>query len=69
MGRNEKNVDRLVRVAIALAAVGVAALLGVGSVAGIVLLVVAAVMVVTAAVGFCPLYALFGLSTCPVDQP
>jgi len=32
----------------------------------IVLLVVAAVMGVTALTGFCPLYALFGISTCPV---
>ena len=33
---------------------------------GIVLFVVAAVMLVTAAVGFCPLYRLFGISTCKV---
>ena len=35
---------------------------------GIILLVVAGVMAVTAAVGFCPLYALFGFSTCPVKR-
>jgi hypothetical protein len=37
----------------------VALVLGPGSVAGIVLLVLAGVMAVTAAVGFCPLYVLF----------
>jgi hypothetical protein len=46
----------------------VSAAVGFGTVAGIVLLVVAGVMVVTAAVGFCPLYAVFGVSTCPVRQ-
>jgi hypothetical protein len=29
----------------------------------------AAVMLVTSAVGFCPLYVLFGISTCPVRSP
>ena len=41
---------------------------GVGTAWGIVLLVVAVVMVVTAAVGFCPLYRLFGISTCKVPN-
>ena len=50
---------------------GVAALLGAfamgsGSVAFVLLLVVAAVLLVTAAVGFCPLYRVFGMSTCRV---
>ena len=43
---------------------GVVALaVGAGTVAGVVLLVVAAVLLVTAAIGFCPLYRLVGLST------
>jgi hypothetical protein len=29
----------------------------------------AAVMLVTSAAGLCPLYALFGISTCPVKSP
>lgn len=66
MNRNESNLDRIVRLVIAAVAVGAAAAVGIGTVGGIVLLVVAAVMVVTAAVGFCPLYAVFGVSTCPV---
>jgi hypothetical protein len=32
---------------------------------GIILLVLAGIFVVTSIVGFCPLYALFGFSTCP----
>lgn len=65
MQHNENNVDRIVRVVIAAAAVALAAVVGFGTVLGVVALVVAAVMVATAASGFCPLYALFGVSTCP----
>ena len=44
-------------------AAAVALVLGAGSVAGIVLLVVAGIMAVTASVGFCPLYTLLHLNT------
>jgi hypothetical protein len=65
MTRNMGNADRLIRgVLAAPAAVLAAFLLGAGSILGIVLLVVAAVMAVTAATGFCPLYALFRVDTC-----
>jgi hypothetical protein len=68
MKTNEGTVDRIIR-----AAVGVAALLGAfamgsGSVAFVLLLVVGAILLVTAAVGFCPLYRVFGMSTCPVAK-
>lgn len=66
MQRNEGIADRAVRVVIAVAAAIAAMLVGAGSVVGIVLLAVAAIMLVTAAVGFCPLYRIFGVSTCAV---
>ena len=65
MRHNENTVDRVVRLVIAAGAVALAAVVGFGSVVGIVSVVVAVVMVATAASGFCPLYALFGVSTCP----
>lgn len=65
MKKNEGNVDRIVRLVIAAAAVVVAVASGLGSVVGIIAGIVAVVMVVTAAIGFCPLYALVGVSTCP----
>lgn len=37
-------------------------------IAGVVLLVLGAVFVLTSLVSFCPLYAPFGISTCPVNQ-
>jgi Mn2+/Fe2+ NRAMP family transporter len=55
--------DRAVRAVIAAVALVVAIVIGAGSVPGILLLVVAALMGVTAAVGFCPLYALFHLDS------
>ncbi len=67
MTRNESNIDRMIRVVVAVAAFAAALAVGIGSVLGIVLAVVGVVMLVTAAAGFCPLYRLFGLSTCPVN--
>ncbi len=63
MSANESTVDRVIRLIIAFVAGAAAFAVGVGSLLGIVLLVVAVIMLVTAAVGFCPLYRLFGLST------
>jgi fatty acid desaturase len=63
--RNEGTIDRVIRVVLALAAGGAAVAIGISSLWGIVLLVVAAILLVTAAVGFCPLYRLLGMSTCP----
>lgn len=63
MKQNIGGADRIVRIVLAaLLAVG-AWLAGLSSVGGIILLVLAAVMLVTSAVGFCPLYLPFGFST------
>jgi hypothetical protein len=60
MSVNMGSLDRRLRgFLVAPAAVIVSVLVGVGSVAGIVLLVVAAVMLATALTGFCPLYRMF----------
>ena len=66
MERNESGVDRIIRVVIAIAAVIGAAAVGFGSWGAWLLLAVAVIMLVTAAVGFCPLYRVFGISTCRV---
>ncbi len=63
MVKNESNLDRIIRVVLGLVALIVAFSVGASSALGIVLLVVAVVLLVTAAVGFCPLYRLLGLST------
>jgi uncharacterized membrane protein len=64
MSRNMSNLDRGLRsFVIAPAAIVIAVLLGAGSIGGLVLFAVAAIMLATSAVGFCPLYALFHLDT------
>ena len=66
MERNMNGIDRIIRVVIAIAAVAAAAAVGFGSIGAWILLVVGGIMLVTAAVGFCPLYRIFGVSTCKV---
>lgn len=65
MTANVGSTDKVIRLVLALAAVVVAFVAGISSVLGIVLLVVGAVLGVTALTGFCPLYRVFGMSTCP----
>ena len=63
MSTNMNGLDRIIRLVIAVAAVIAAFAVGASSLFGIILFVIAAIMLVTAAVGFCPLYRVFGLST------
>lgn len=68
MKKNMGNVDRGIRI---VAALIVAALIVTGTVSGvlaIVLGVIAAVFVLTSVIGFCPLYAPFGINTCPRER-
>lgn len=69
MNRNMGRRDRLICAFLAAPLLTLGSLgVGVGSVLGIVLLVLAGIMVATAAIGHCPLYRLFGLGTCPVKR-
>jgi hypothetical protein len=63
MKLNESNIDRIIRVAagIVLLYLGFGGVLG--GAAAVVANVLGVVMLVTGAVGFCPLYAIFKFST------
>ena len=64
MSRNMSNLDRGLRTfVVAPVAIVIAVLVGAGSVLGIVLFAVAAIMLATSAIGFCPLYKLLHLDT------
>lgn len=63
MTTNLGTADRAIRLGVAVVAAVAAWVLGPTSVAGIGLLALAAVLAVTAVVGFCPLYRLLGIST------
>ena len=68
MTTNESTLDRGIRAMIAVAAFIGAFAVGLGSVLGVALVVVGAIMALTAAVGFCPLYRVVGISTCKAPQ-
>ena len=66
--KNTGNADRAIRL-------GIAAVLAIVALAGVVsapisylVLAVAGVMLVTGVTGFCPIYAIFRVSTCPRPQ-
>ena len=64
MSRNMSNLDRALRsFLVAPAAIVVAFVVGAGSAGGIVLFALAAVMLATSAVGFCPLYRLLHIDS------
>jgi hypothetical protein len=65
---NESGIDRVIRGVVALGAAGGAFAVGITSGLGIALAVVAVIAGVTAAIGFCPLYRIFGISTCAVPS-
>lgn len=68
MKKNMGGTDRIIRLVVA-AVLGYLYFSGtVAGTLGIVLAVVAAVFVLTSLVGFCPLYTLFGMSTCPTKK-
>lgn len=69
MKKNMSNADRIIRLVIVAV---IAALYFTGTLTGflaIALLVAAAIFTLTSILGFCPIYAIFGLSTCPVKKP
>ena len=68
MTKNMGSADRIIRVIIA-AIVGVLYLTNIISgTLGIVLLVLAGIFVLTSLISFCPLYAPFGIKTCPTTE-
>lgn len=68
MKTNMGTIDRIIRIIIA-AIIGVLYYTGtITGTLGIVLLVFAAIFVLTSFVSFCPLYTLFGFNTCPLKD-
>ncbi|MGB5666606.1 MAG: DUF2892 domain-containing protein [Maribacter sp.] len=68
MKKNMGSADRIIRFMVA-AIVGVLYFTNVISgTLGIVLLVLAAIFLITSFISFCPLYAPFGLSTCKMQE-
>jgi len=68
MKPNVGSADRIIRIVLAIAFLGLYATGTVGGTVGLVLVVLGIVFLGTALLRFCPLYALFGLRTCPKEQ-
>ena len=62
MTRNEGNTDRIIRLVLGIAVIALGFYFR--SWFGLIGLI----PLVTAGIGWCPLYSIFGLSTCPVDM-
>lgn len=65
MKKNMGSADRIIRFILAAIFIGLYFTNTVTGIWGIVLLVLAGVFILTSFISFCPLYAPFGLSTCP----
>jgi len=65
MKKNMGSADRIIRFILAAIFIGLYFTNTVAGIWGIVLLVLAGVFILTSFVSFCPLYAPFGISTCP----
>jgi hypothetical protein len=68
MKKNMGGTDRILRTILALIIVGLYFLGFIEGVFAIILLVLAAIFVLTSFVSFCPLYVPFGISTCKVKK-
>lgn len=68
MKKNMGSADKIIRVIIAAVLAGLYYKGIITGTLGIVGLVLAAVFVLTSLVGFCPLYTLVGINTCPAKK-
>jgi hypothetical protein len=68
MKKNMGTTDRLIRIAIA-AVIAVLYFSGIiTSTLGVVALVIGAIFLLTSLIGFCPLYTIIGVNTCPKEH-
>ena len=68
MKKNMGNWDKIIRTLLAIVAIYLYFGGIVGGALGIVLMVLAGVFLFTSFIGFCPLYTVFGLSTCQTKK-
>ncbi len=68
MKTNENAIDRIIRILLAVALGTVVAFKAVTGIAAILFIAVAAVLLLTGAIGFCGIYAILGLSTCKLSH-
>lgn len=67
MKKNMGNIDKIIRILVAIVIAVLFFTNVISGTLGIVLLVLAGVFVLTSLISFCPLYTLVGINTCPKD--
>jgi uncharacterized protein HemY len=65
MKTNVGSTDKIIRIIVAVVLSGLFITGTVSGTLGYVLLALGGIMLATSLIGFCPLYTLFGLNTCP----
>ena len=68
MKKNMGNIDKIIRILVAIVIAVLFFTNVISGTLGIILLVLAGVFVLTSLVSFCPLYTLVGINTCPKDK-
>lgn len=68
MKKNMSSTDKIIRLIVSAIMVTLYLTNTVSGVFGIILLLLAGVFTFTSIIGFCPLYAIFGISTCAVKK-
>lgn len=68
MKKNMGIADKVIRIIVALVIAVLFYMNIISGTLGIVLLILAGVFVLTSFISFCPLYTIFGLSTCPAKK-
>ena len=68
MKKNMGTADRIIRTIIALTIAALYALNVISGTLGLVLLALAGIFLLTSLISFCPLYAPFGIKTCPMKE-
>jgi hypothetical protein len=68
MKKNMGITDKVIRIIVALVIAVLFYMNIISGTLGVVLLILAGVFVLTSFISFCPLYTIFGLSTCPTKK-
>lgn len=66
--KNVGKLDAKIRTILGIVLIGLAFVVGLDSQFGYPLLILGAALGLTARIGFCGLYKVFGINTCPIDQ-
>ncbi len=65
---NVGGIERPIRIVVGVIALGIGAFAGLPPVGSGIALAVGAIALVTGAIGFCPLWTVLGINTCPVTS-